>query len=138
MTAAVFETSLPGLLHRGKVRDTYDLGGGLLLMVATDRISAFDVIMPDPIPGKGIILTQMSDTGGSFTDALAEADSLGYTELDPSADIEGFDAAAKLAILASLAFNARVVAGDVAREGISHVSPEDIAARTDAPLIRKS
>ncbi len=56
----VYETSLPGLLHRGKVRDTYDLGGGLLLMVATDRISAFDVIMPDPVPGKGIILTQMS------------------------------------------------------------------------------
>ena len=57
---AVYETSLPGLFHRGKVRDTYDLGGGLLLMVATDRISAFDVIMPDPVPGKGIILTQMS------------------------------------------------------------------------------
>ncbi|MDA1296685.1 MAG: phosphoribosylaminoimidazolesuccinocarboxamide synthase [Chloroflexi bacterium] len=60
---AVYETSLPGLLHRGKVRDMYDLGdpgGGLLLMVATDRISAFDVIMPDPVPGKGIILTQMS------------------------------------------------------------------------------
>jgi phosphoribosylaminoimidazole-succinocarboxamide synthase len=56
----VYETSLPGLLHRGKVRDTYDLGGGLLLMVATDRISAFDVIMSSPVPGKGIILTQMS------------------------------------------------------------------------------
>ena len=57
---AVYETDLPGLLHRGKVRDTYDIGGGLLLMIATDRISAFDVIMPDPIPGKGVILTQMS------------------------------------------------------------------------------
>lgn len=59
-SSAVYETSLPGLLHRGKVRDTYDIGDDLLLMVATDRISAFDVIMPDPIPGKGIILTQMS------------------------------------------------------------------------------
>ena len=57
---AVYETELPGLLQRGKVRDTYDIGNGLLLMVATDRISAFDVIMPDPIPGKGVILTQMS------------------------------------------------------------------------------
>jgi len=56
----VFETNLPGLLHRGKVRDTYDLGGGLLLMVATDRISAFDVVMPNPVPGKGVVLIQMS------------------------------------------------------------------------------
>ncbi len=62
MTVAtpVYETSLSGLLHRGKVRDTYDLGDGLLLMVATDRISAFDIIMPNPIPGKGVILTQMA------------------------------------------------------------------------------
>lgn len=56
----VYETSMAGLLHRGKVRDTYDIGDGLLLMVATDRISAFDVILPSPIPGKGVILTQMS------------------------------------------------------------------------------
>ncbi|MDA1278758.1 MAG: phosphoribosylaminoimidazolesuccinocarboxamide synthase [Chloroflexi bacterium] len=60
MVEAVFETNLPGLLHRGKVRDTYDLGHGLLLMVASDRISAFDVVMDQPIPGKGVILTQMS------------------------------------------------------------------------------
>jgi homoserine dehydrogenase len=74
------------------------------------------------------ILTRMSETGETFGDALAEAQRLGYTELDPSADIEGFDAAAKLAILASIAFNARVVVGDVYREGISRVSPEDLAA----------
>ena len=60
MTEAVFETNLPGLLYRGKVRDTYDLGDDRLLMVASDRISAFDVVMNQPIPGKGIILTQMS------------------------------------------------------------------------------
>jgi phosphoribosylaminoimidazole-succinocarboxamide synthase len=61
MTKAVFETNLDGLtlLKKGKVRDMYDLGD-YLLMVATDRISAFDVIMPDPIPGKGKILTQIS------------------------------------------------------------------------------
>ncbi|MEE8045779.1 MAG: phosphoribosylaminoimidazolesuccinocarboxamide synthase [Dehalococcoidia bacterium] len=60
MTEAIFETNLPGLLYRGKVRDTYDLGDDRLLMVASDRISAFDVVMDQPIPGKGIILTQMS------------------------------------------------------------------------------
>ena len=60
MTEAVFETNLPNLLYRGKVRDTYDLGDDRLLMIASDRISAFDVVMDQPIPGKGIILTQMS------------------------------------------------------------------------------
>lgn len=48
------------MLYRGKVRDTYDLGDDRLLMVASDRISAFDVVMDQPIPGKGVILTQMS------------------------------------------------------------------------------
>lgn len=48
------------LVHRGKVRDTYDIGDGRLLMIATDRISAFDVVMPNPVPGKGLILAQMS------------------------------------------------------------------------------
>ncbi len=73
------------------------------------------------------ILTQMSDHGSSFADALAEAQRLGYAEADPTADVEGHDAAAKCAILASIAFNARVVAGDVFREGISGVTPQDIA-----------
>ena len=56
------------------------------------------------------ILTQMSEHGSSFDDALAEAQRLGYAEADPTADVEGFDAAAKCAILASIAFNTRVVA----------------------------
>ena len=54
------ETALPNLLHRGKVRDTYDLGDGILLMVATDRISAFDVVLPTAIPEKGAVLCQLS------------------------------------------------------------------------------
>ena len=54
------ETNLPNMLHRGKVRDTYGLDGGLLLMVATDRISAFDVILPSAIPDKGAVLSQLS------------------------------------------------------------------------------
>ena len=59
-TESVAYTDLPGLVHRGKVRDTYRIDDDLLLMVATDRISAFDVIMDDPIPGKGALLTRMS------------------------------------------------------------------------------
>jgi len=56
----IIETPLPGRMHRGKVRDTYDLGGGRLLMVATDRISAFDVVLPGGIPGKGQVLNRIS------------------------------------------------------------------------------
>ncbi len=56
----VRETALDNLVHRGKVRDTYDLGGGTLLMVATDRISAFDVVLPTAIPEKGAVLCQLS------------------------------------------------------------------------------
>jgi homoserine dehydrogenase len=83
------------------------------------------------------ILTRMTETGESFSEALGEAEQLGYTELDPSADIEGFDAAAKLAILASIAFNARVVADDVQREGISRVTQADIAAARDLGYVVK-
>jgi homoserine dehydrogenase len=73
------------------------------------------------------ILTQMSGHAWSFDEALAEAQRLGYAEADPTADVEGYDAAAKIAILASIAFNARVVAGDVYREGIANVTSQDIA-----------
>jgi homoserine dehydrogenase len=83
------------------------------------------------------ILTRMTETGETFSEALAEAERLGYTELDPSADIEGIDAAAKLAILASIAFNARVVAGDVQREGIARVTQGDIAAAHDLGYVVK-
>ena len=73
------------------------------------------------------ILTKMADDGLEFGEALAEAERLGYTELDPTADIEGFDPAAKTAILASIAFNARVVSGDVYREGIAGITASDIS-----------
>jgi homoserine dehydrogenase len=74
------------------------------------------------------VLWRMASTGAGYAEALAEATELGYAEPDPSADVEGFDAAAKCAILASLAFNTRVVAGDVYREGITDVTAADIAA----------
>ncbi len=73
------------------------------------------------------ILTRMTESGASYADALAEAQALGYAEADPTADVEGYDAAAKIAILASIAFGARVVAGDVYHEGISGISASDIA-----------
>jgi homoserine dehydrogenase len=73
------------------------------------------------------VLTRMSEQGWSFDEALGEAQRLGFAEADPTADVEGFDAAAKCAILASIAFNSRVVAGDVYREGITRVTALDIA-----------
>lgn len=74
------------------------------------------------------ILTRMSEMGEDFSSALEEATRLGYAEADPSADVDGHDAAAKIAILASLAFDARVVASDVPREGIARITRADIAA----------
>ncbi|MGH9244957.1 MAG: homoserine dehydrogenase [Acidimicrobiales bacterium] len=73
------------------------------------------------------ILSRMTDDGVTYHEALTEAQSLGYAERDPTADVEGFDAGAKAAILASIAFGARVVAGDVYHEGISGITPADIA-----------
>ena len=63
MATTLVQSDLPGLnlVHRGKVRDVFDLGDGRLLMVATDRLSAFDMVLPDPIPGKGEMLTQVSN-----------------------------------------------------------------------------
>ena len=73
------------------------------------------------------ILTRMTERGSSFQEALAEAQTLGLAERDPTADVEGFDAGAKAAIIASVAFGVRVVAGDVYREGISSITAADIA-----------
>jgi homoserine dehydrogenase len=72
------------------------------------------------------ILTQMDAESLSYREALVAAQSLGHAERDPTTDVEGFDSAAKAAILASIAFGVRVVAGDVASEGISTVSAADI------------
>lgn len=74
------------------------------------------------------ILTRMDEVGMGFQEALDEATALGYAEADPTADIEGFDAAAKASILAGLAFHTRVTAADVHREGISDVTAGDVAS----------
>jgi homoserine dehydrogenase len=72
------------------------------------------------------ILTKMSEGGATYAEALAEAQQLGYAERDPTADVEGFDAGAKAAIIATIAFGVKVVAGDVYHEGISNITAHDI------------
>ena len=74
------------------------------------------------------ILSEMDSTGADYADALADASALGYAEADPTADVEGYDAAAKAAILASIAFHTRVHADDVYREGITKVTAADFVS----------
>ena len=83
------------------------------------------------------ILDKMHTDGADFADVLAEAQRLGYAETDPTADVEGYDAAAKAAILASLAFHSRVKLSDVSREGITGVSSADIAAAKEMGCVIK-
>lgn len=83
------------------------------------------------------ILTKMSEGGTSFEDALADAQALGYAEADPTADIEGYDAAAKAAIIASIAFSARVTVADVQREGVTGVTADDIRSAADLGYVVK-
>ena len=73
------------------------------------------------------ILTKMTNEGSSYEDCLKEAQRLGYAEADPTADVEGFDAAYKLSILSSLAFHTKVPFSKIYREGITNISKDDIA-----------
>src|SRR3954470_24998783 len=116
------------------------VGGGIPLIrplresLAGDRIRRVMGIVNGTT---NYILTNMTDAGASFADALAEAQALGFAEADPTADVEGFDAAAKCAIIASIAFGARVVAGDVYREGITSITADDIASARDLGYVVK-
>jgi homoserine dehydrogenase len=83
------------------------------------------------------VLDQMDTTGAGFDEAVEAAQALGYAEADPTADVEGFDAAAKAAILASLAFHTRVPAAAVYREGITGVSAADVAAAREMDCVVK-
>ena len=106
------------------------VGGGIPLIrplresLAGDRIERFIGIVNGTT---NYVLTRMAEDGIGLEDALKDAQALGYAEADPSADVDGHDAAAKAAILATIAFDLPVVAGDVYREGIRDVRPEDIA-----------
>jgi homoserine dehydrogenase len=83
------------------------------------------------------ILDRMDTAGIGFTEALTEAQALGYAEADPTADVEGFDAAAKAAILASLAFHTRGTGADVYREGITGITSADIASAHEIGCVVK-
>lgn len=125
-----------GALHDQAARSGVDLyfeasvGGAIPLLrplresLAGDRVRRLMGIVNGTT---NFVLTRMDDTGASFDEALEEATALGYAEADPSADVDGFDAAAKAAILAALAFHTRVAAADVHREGIGDVTAADVA-----------
>ena len=83
----LFESRLTGLerLHRGKVRDIYRVDAGHLLIVATDRLSAFDVVLPDPIPGKGIVLTAVANF---WFDRLGNIVANHLTGIDPASVLD--------------------------------------------------
>jgi len=83
------------------------------------------------------ILSKMDEQGADYAEVLSEAQALGYAEADPSADVEGYDAAAKAAILAGLAFHTRVTIDDVHCEGISSVTLNDVEAARDMGFVIK-
>ena len=116
------------------------VGGGIPLIrplresLAGDRIRRVMGIVNGTT---NYILTRMADAGATFSDALDEAQRLGFAEPDPTADVDGFDAAAKAAIIASIAFGARVVTGDVYREGIRDITADDIQSAADLGYVVK-
>jgi homoserine dehydrogenase len=83
------------------------------------------------------ILTKMDESGTAFADALKQAQDLGFAEADPTADVEGFDAADKAAILAGLAFHSRVTDKDVYREGISKITATDVKVAKAMDMVIK-
>ncbi|MGV8874583.1 MAG: homoserine dehydrogenase [Rhodococcus sp. (in: high G+C Gram-positive bacteria)] len=95
----------------------------LMQSLAGDRVNRVAGIVNGTT---NFILSAMDETGADYAETLAEAGRLGYAEADPTADVEGFDAASKAAILASIAFHTRVTAGDVYREGISKITSDDL------------
>ncbi len=105
------------------------VGGVPIIRTLLDGVQANEITsMIGIINGTtNYILTKMYEEGSSYEDCLREAQRLGYAEADPSADVEGFDAAYKLSILSSLAFHTKVPFSKIFREGISGISKDDIA-----------
>lgn len=109
------------------------VGGGIpIIRPLRESLAAEDItrVMGIVNGTTNFVLTRMTEDGLAYADALAEAQELGYAEPDPTADVEGFDAGAKAAIIASIAFGGRVVAGDVHHEGISGIGTVDIEFAT--------
>ena len=123
--AEAADSSGADLYYEASVAGAIPLLRPLRESLAGDRITRVAGIVNGTT---NFILSSMSASGASYADALDEATRLGYAEADPSADVDGYDAASKAAILASLAFHTRVTAADVHCEGIRNVSAADIAA----------
>ena len=121
------ETHDASLYFEAAVAGAVPVVYGLRESLAGDRVQKILGIVNGTT---NFILDQMSSQGWDYETALAEAQRLGYAEADPTADVEGHDAAAKIAILASLAFHTRVSIEDVPVAGITQVSAEDIAQAT--------
>lgn len=116
------------------------VGGGIPIIAPLKRdLLANDILSVTAIINgtTNYILTSMSKGGGSFADALAEAQRLGYAEPDPTNDIEGIDAAYKLAILATLSYHADIHPDDVYREGITKLDARDFAYATELGYVIK-
>ncbi|MBF6276159.1 homoserine dehydrogenase [Nocardia sp. 852002-20019_SCH5090214] len=121
--AAAAEGSRADLYFEAAVAGAIPVVRPLIQSMSGDRVNRVVGIVNGTT---NFILSAMDETGADYTDTLAEATRLGYAEADPTADVEGYDAAAKAAILASLAFHTRVTAADVYREGISKITAEDL------------
>ena len=123
--AEAADSSGADLYYEASVAGAIPLLRPLRESLAGDRITRVAGIVNGTT---NFILSSMAASGASYADALDEATRLGYAEADPSADVDGYDAASKAAILASLAFHTRVTAADVHCEGIRDVTAVDIAA----------
>ena len=132
--AAAADESGADLYYEASVAGAIPLLRPLRESLAGDRITRVAGIVNGTT---NFILSSMAASGASYADALDEATRLGYAEADPSADVDGYDAASKAAILASLAFHTRVTAADVYREGISAVTAGDMAAAAEMGCVIK-
>ncbi|MEU6564101.1 homoserine dehydrogenase [Nocardia nova] len=121
--AAAAEGSRADLYFEAAVAGAIPVVRPLIQSMSGDRVNRVVGIVNGTT---NFILSAMDETGADYSATLAEATRLGYAEADPTADVEGYDAAAKAAILASLAFHTRVTAADVYREGISKITSEDL------------
>jgi homoserine dehydrogenase len=132
--AEAADSSGADLYYEASVAGAIPLLRPLRESLAGDRITRVAGIVNGTT---NFILSAMAASGSSYADALEEATRLGYAEADPSADVDGYDAASKAAILASLAFHTRVTAADVYCEGIRAVTPADIAAAGELGFVIK-
>lgn len=125
--AAAAERSRADLYFEAAVAGAIPVVRPLIQSLSGDRVHRVVGIVNGTT---NFILSAMDETGADYHDVLAEATRLGYAEADPTADVQGYDAAAKAAILASLAFHTRVTAADVYCEGITRITAEDLETAT--------